>query len=180
MMAGRSYFRLIRPFVVEGNCLKCHGEQGYRVGDIRGGISLAVPMGPYRASAGIRTLYIGIGLGIVWLLGFGGVFLGMGQIGRRIREREEAQAERDRFLEELQQSLNSIKRLKGLLPICASCKKIRNDKGYWQQIESYVRDHTEADFSHSICPDCAKKLYPEYFKENDRTKGEQNEDPHCR
>lgn len=159
-MAGRSYFRLIRPFVVEGNCLKCHGEQGYRVGDIRGGISLAVPMGPYRASAGIRTLYIGIGLGIVWLLGFGGVFLGMGQIGRRIREREEAQAERDRFLEELQQSLNSIKRLKGLLPICASCKKIREEQR-WIPIDHYVAEHSEAEFTHGLCPDCLEKLYPE-------------------
>jgi hypothetical protein len=49
-----------------------------------------------------------------------------------------------------------------LLPICAACKKIRNDKGAWEQIETYIRDHSEADFSHSICPDCAKKLYPDF------------------
>ena len=54
-----------------------------------------------------------------------------------------------------------IKVLRGFLPICASCKKIRDDKGYWNQIESYIRDHSEAEFSHSICPDCAKKLYPD-------------------
>lgn len=58
-------------------------------------------------------------------------------------------------------TLNEIRILKGLLPICATCKKIRDDDGYWEQIECYVRDHSEADFSHSICPECAQKLYPE-------------------
>ena len=53
-----------------------------------------------------------------------------------------------------------IKTLRGLLPICSSCKKIRDDQGYWEQIETYVRDHSEADFTHSICPECIKKLYP--------------------
>jgi hypothetical protein len=54
-----------------------------------------------------------------------------------------------------------VKTLRGLLPICASCKKIRDDEGYWNQIESYIGQHSEAQFSHSICPECAKKLYPE-------------------
>lgn len=62
----------------------------------------------------------------------------------------------------LQEALAKIKVLSGFLPICASCKKIRDDKGYWNQIESYIRDHSEVEFSHSICPDCAKKLYPEF------------------
>lgn len=53
-----------------------------------------------------------------------------------------------------------LKILRGILPICASCKKIRDDSGYWEQIESYIRNHSEAEFSHSLCPDCAKKLYP--------------------
>ena len=55
-----------------------------------------------------------------------------------------------------------VKVLKGLLPICAKCKKIRDDKGYWNQVEIYIHEHTEADFSHGICPDCMKELYPEY------------------
>lgn len=54
-----------------------------------------------------------------------------------------------------------IKLLSGFLPICASCKKIRDDAGYWHQIESYIRDHSEAEFSHGICPDCIKKLFPD-------------------
>jgi hypothetical protein len=60
-----------------------------------------------------------------------------------------------------------IKVLRGFLPICASCKKIRDDKGYWNQIESYIRDHSEAQFSHSICPDCVKKLYPDLLEKQE-------------
>jgi len=52
-----------------------------------------------------------------------------------------------------------------MLPICASCKKIRDDRGYWNKIEAYIEKHSEAEFSHGICPECARKLYPEYFSE---------------
>ena len=65
---------------------------------------------------------------------------------------------------ELQAALSEIKTLSGLLPICASCKKIRDDKGYWNQLELYIRDHSEAEFSHSICPSCADKLYGDLIK----------------
>ena len=61
----------------------------------------------------------------------------------------------------LHQALSQVKTLKGLLPICSNCKKIRDDKGYWNQIESYVQKHSEVDFSHSICPKCAETLYPD-------------------
>jgi K+-sensing histidine kinase KdpD len=64
---------------------------------------------------------------------------------------------------QLQEALNQVKELRGLLPICASCKKIRNDQGYWEQIEAYVSRHSKAEFSHGICPECAKRLYPELF-----------------
>lgn len=67
--------------------------------------------------------------------------------------------------EELRTKEKEVKKLKGLLPICASCKEIRDDQGYWHQIESYIRDHSEAEFSHGICPKCIKKLYPEYSTE---------------
>ncbi len=67
--------------------------------------------------------------------------------------------------EELREALSKIKTLSGLLPICASCKKIRDDRGYWSQIEAYVSLHTEAEFSHSICPDCAKEQYPDLYDE---------------
>lgn len=61
----------------------------------------------------------------------------------------------------LQAALDKVKLLSGMLPICASCKKIRDDQGYWQEVEIYVRDHSEADFSHGLCPDCIRRLYPE-------------------
>ena len=62
---------------------------------------------------------------------------------------------------ELKRKENEVKILKGFLPICASCKEIRDDEGYWHQIEQYIKDHSEAEFSHGICPKCAKKLYPD-------------------
>lgn len=74
--------------------------------------------------------------------------------------------ERDRFIHKLQEALSKVKTLSGLLPICSSCKKIRDDRGYWKQIEDYIREHSPANFSHSICPECAKRLYPEFYKGN--------------
>ena len=61
----------------------------------------------------------------------------------------------------LQQALDEIKTLRGIIPICSNCKNIRDDKGYWYQIEVYIRDHSDADFSHGLCQDCAKTLYPD-------------------
>jgi len=71
---------------------------------------------------------------------------------------------------ELEEALGKVKQLSGLLPICASCKKIRDDKGYWNQIESYIKEHSEAEFSHGICPECLKKLYPDYFEKKMHTR----------
>ena len=62
---------------------------------------------------------------------------------------------------DLQDALDLVNLLSGYLPICASCKKIRDDKGYWQAVENYISSHSEAKFSHGICPECIKKLYPE-------------------
>lgn len=72
-----------------------------------------------------------------------------------------AERERDRLIHELEQALAKVKQLKGLLPICMHCKKIRDDKGYWNQIEAYIQEHTDAEFSHSICRDCAQEHYPD-------------------
>jgi hypothetical protein len=71
--------------------------------------------------------------------------------------------EMEEGISNLQKALEEIKTLKGILPICAHCKKIRNDQGYWQQVENYVSEHSEAEFSHSICPECVKILYPEFI-----------------
>jgi PAS domain S-box-containing protein len=76
---------------------------------------------------------------------------------RDITERKKIEREKEQYLQE---ALVKLKVLGGMLPICASCKKIRDDQGYWNQIESYIRDHSQAEFSHSLCPHCAKTLYP--------------------
>jgi len=92
---------------------------------------------------------------------------------RDITERKRMEKEREKIISDLQDALSKVKALSGLLPICASCKKIRDDKGYWNQIESYIRDHSEADFSHGLCPDCLQKLYPEFCEDE---KGEHGSD----
>jgi CheY-like chemotaxis protein len=90
------------------------------------------------------------------------------EVGRRMVEMQAALADK---IEELRQALDQIKTLRGIVPICAGCKQIRDDRGYWNQVEVYVRDHTEAQFSHGICPDCMKKLYPDVCKDGDDAVG---------
>lgn len=82
-----------------------------------------------------------------------------------ITERKEAEDEQERLITELQDALAQVKTLSGLLPICAGCKRIRDDKGYWNQIELFIQSHSDAEFTHSFCPDCMKSLYPEVFEE---------------
>ena len=88
-----------------------------------------------------------------------------GVIGLYYGTVEEAKLAREELIINLQKALTEVKTLSGLLPICSWCKKIRDDEGYWQKIEKYIRDHTEADFTHGICNDCAKKVYPEFYPE---------------
>lgn len=121
-------------------------------------------------------LFVLFGILLTWFAFFGGF---VSKIRRRLRvqkeeikkaneeikiemeERKRAQIEKDNLIVELKDALRKVKALSGLLPICASCKKIRDDKGYWNQIEAYIRDHSEAEFSHGMCPECLKKLYPD-------------------
>ncbi|MBW2565339.1 MAG: PAS domain S-box protein [Deltaproteobacteria bacterium] len=91
-------------------------------------------------------------------------------IFRDVTMRKQAEQERERLISELQDALAEVKALSGLLPICSSCKNIRDDKGYWNQIEAYIKAHSEAEFSHSICPACAKKLYPEFWEKKNKDK----------
>ena len=77
---------------------------------------------------------------------------------RLAEEKRQAEEEKERLIKELTAALDEVKRLGGLLPICASCKKIRDDAGYWTQVEEYISQHSEAEFTHGICPDCLAKL----------------------
>ena len=81
---------------------------------------------------------------------------------RNVSERKRQETERERLIKQLQAALAEVKNLTGLLPICAHCKNIRDDKGSWNAIEKYIRDRSEADFTHSICPDCSRQLYPDF------------------
>ena len=89
------------------------------------------------------------------------------QNARNLDKRDIAEKSNEKLILELKQALANVKQLSGLLPICAHCKKIRDDKGYWNQIEAYIQEHSEAQFSHGICKECAKKLYPELNLFND-------------
>lgn len=84
------------------------------------------------------------------------------------KDRQQALEERERALKDREQALTEVKILQGLLPTCSGCKKIRDEAGNWTQIESYIRKHSEAEFSHGICPDCLKRLYPEFSGDGQR------------
>lgn len=90
---------------------------------------------------------------------------GLAEAKRRAEEAKE------RLIVELQHALASVKTLSGLLPICASCKRIRNDDGYWTTVETYLSGHSDAEFSHGICPDCGKELYGDLYVDERKTSG---------
>ena len=91
-----------------------------------------------------------------------GKIIGISTIAYDITERKRMEAERTHLIAHLNEMLSKVKTLSGLLPICASCKNIRDDKGYWKKVETFVKEHSSAEFSHSICPECMDRLYPEY------------------
>jgi len=88
-----------------------------------------------------------------------GTIIGISKIARDISERQRAKEELERLVRDLMDALAQVKTMKGLLPICSSCKKIRSDENYWKNIETYIEEHSEASFTHGICPDCVQKLY---------------------
>jgi hypothetical protein len=148
---GAREFRYMAPLWTEEACLKCHAKQGYKLGELRGGISVTIPVGTIlsirdHAIWKLDLIFLGI-----WLLGIIGIY---GSYRSSVKT-----------LTELQAAFGEINMLRGIIPICSSCKKIRTDSGAWEQIEVYIRDRSDAEFSHGICPDCVKTLYPEYSKE---------------
>ena len=103
------------------------------------------------------------------VFGHRGEVLSAAIIGVDITERTVIEEERERLIAELQKTLAAIKTLHGIIPICSSCKKIRDDEGSWKQLETYISEHTDAAFSHGVCTECAKKLYPGYFEKKEST-----------
>jgi len=160
---GEPSLRLMQPLVTVPTCLRCHEEAGRKPGEIRGGISVTVPMSRF-ASPG-TDLRLGMAHFALWLVGMTGLIFGARNLRGHLLARHRAEAERERLIAELQQALASVKTLKGLIPICSSCKKVRDDQGYWTQLETYLAQHSDAAFSHGLCLDCMRRLYPDYSEE---------------
>ncbi|MFC1744605.1 HAMP domain-containing protein [Candidatus Riflebacteria bacterium] len=90
------------------------------------------------------------------------------ELAEEVAQRKQAEKEKEEVIDELKAALADVKTLTGFIPICASCKQIKDNKGYWKQIEAYISEHSDALFSHGLCPDCAKKLYPDLDLQTDK------------
>ena len=132
--------------------LAAFSEEEQRLLDAR---DAAEQTGYYRAE---RVLIVGSALAAVLLV------LANVMVGREMARRHRAELEREKLIGELRQTLAQVKTLSGLIPICAWCKSVRNDQGYWQTVEQYVHSHSDANFSHSICPSCREKFKDEIAK----------------
>lgn len=160
---SKSFFRYMAPLITEDSCLKCHAKQGYKKGDIRGGISITIP----HFSNGLNhSLLIGYGFasafGIIFII-IGGMLLSKKQ--RLLIQANQSLKyeidERQKTYHQLEESKSQVNALSGIVPICMHCKGIRDDKGYWNQLEKFISEHSEAQFSHSICEKCMEKYYPD-------------------
>jgi PAS domain S-box-containing protein len=109
-----------------------------------------------------------VSLGISPVRNSAGQIIGVSTIARDIAERKRAEQERERLVEDLQRVLGEVKTLSGLLPICSYCKKIRDDKGCWNQIEHYLRERSRVNFTHSVCPECASLHYDDFLGQKDK------------
>ncbi|MEE8398838.1 MAG: DUF3365 domain-containing protein, partial [Desulfobacterales bacterium] len=157
---GARVFRYMAPLMAEKPCLKCHAKQGYKEGDLRGGISVTIGADPFITNEKSQIAYLTTAYVAIWFFGLQGIGLGM------IRLKKE-ETKREAVVVQLQDALAEVNALSCLLPICASCKKIRDDEGDWRNIETYVATHSEAESSHGICPECAEKLYPDFVSDDD-------------
>ena len=153
-IGAETWFRQIYPMNTESGCLKCHASQGYKVGDIRGGLSVSVPWEPFRKALQADLLVNIFAYGGIWVIGMLVLHFVRKQLQNYLSERKQAEETLREEHRRLQQALDEVRTLRGIVPICAYCKKIRDDAGYWNQVEKYVGDHTDAKFSHGICPAC--------------------------
>ncbi len=156
-MGQVSAFRYMAPLKTEESCMGCHGRQGHTLGDIRGGLSVTFSYAPFQKAIrnsytytyAVHALFLFAGLTIMFVL------------GRKLVRR----------IVEVQESSARIKRLEGLLPICAGCKKIKSERAdpsrqdSWIPVEVFISGRTDADFTHSLCPECVKKLYGREYGE---------------
>ncbi|MBU2469496.1 MAG: DUF3365 domain-containing protein [Proteobacteria bacterium] len=144
---GQPALRLLKPLYVEKPCLRCHQAQGYSLGQVRGGLSVTVPMGVLLAQGRQEIRGLILTHLLLWAATMLAMLVAAVKLQRRISERDQARRE--------------AQTLSGLLPICSHCKSIRDADGQWQKLESYIARHSEADFSHGLCPQCLAEHYPD-------------------
>lgn len=167
--SNHNVYRYMAPLKVKKSCLKCHAKQGYKIDDIRGGISVTIPYLIQQKNTG---MYVGYGVTAVAgtiLIIFGGILLARRR-EELIKTNESLQkgiSEQEKLITQLKDANSQIKTLSGIVPICSYCKEIRDDKGYWNQLEKFISEHSSAQFSHSICPKCMKKMHPEINLDED-------------
>ena len=154
---GKKLFRYMSPLILEAECLDCHEKYGGEEGKQHGGISISIPAQPIIDSQSNQIMRFMISYLIIWFVGIASIWSCTARMTKNYIERSIT-------IQKLQDSLKKVKKLSGMLPICCSCKKIRNDEGYWDQIEQYIGEHADIKFSHGICPDCSKELYPDFCK----------------
>jgi hypothetical protein len=159
LLDGKAHLRVLRPVRMEKVCLNCHPSQQAQASS---GISVSIPMEILSRLQRHRAVLLLSSHAVLALVGLVIIALGYQGLRRSEAARAEASQQREKLLAELQQALSEVKTLSGILPICASCKRVRDDKGYWNQVESYIQKHSQAAFSHGICPECCRKLYPDY------------------
>jgi hypothetical protein len=150
--ADRAVFRYMAPLRMTASCLPCHPGESASLGLAHGGVSVSFSYAPFLRLAVRQRRQILLAHGLLAIVGFGILFL----MGTRLH----------RSVVALEDSMARIKRLEGLLPVCANCRKVRLEGAdhykpeSWVQMEKYIADRTDADFTHTICPDCARNLYP--------------------
>ncbi len=146
---GSRFFRYMAPLWTKQPCLKCHEAKLQQSEDLlRGGISVTIPAESILTNQDNYIKLILLIYVFIWTLGFLGLSVSCRYVKKGLKQRED-------LVKQLE------KTLRGFLPICSSCKSIREDDGKWAKIEKYIHDHSDVKFTHSICPDCAKKLYPD-------------------
>ena len=157
---GQPIMRLMWPLTAEKSCLSCHAVQGYREGEIRGGIGVSLRMSPIHNSIhSVMRLVISAHI-LIWMVGLVAIWFGSRKITSTTRQLAIK-------VSELESALTEVKQLKGIIPICMYCKKIRDDSEYWQQLEAFITKHSDAEFSHSICPECFDLHKSEWLPERD-------------
>lgn len=167
---GHSFFRYMAPLKVDESCLKCHAHQGYKEGDVRGGISVTIPYLAEENNTILLTGYAGTAAVGVILILTGGTLLArkQAQLLHNNEALHQGIAEREQLIAELKDANSKIKTLSGIVPICMYCKGIRDDKGYWSALEKFISEHSTARFSHGICPKCMKERHPDLITEEEQ------------